>query len=51
MRVYKKVTRLQLLSDKRVKVIVSCKKCKTPITGTKSKRNKGLCDDCTPKNN
>lgn len=38
--------RNKLFFDARVKHILNCDSCDTPITLSESKRNHGLCDDC-----
>jgi hypothetical protein len=38
--------RKKLFFDKRVKSIVNCSACDTPITKNEAKRNGGLCDNC-----
>lgn len=38
--------RKKLFFDKRVKNIVECSSCFSPITVSEAKRNNGLCDEC-----
>lgn len=38
--------RKQLFFDKRVKFILECDECGTPITQAEYKRNQGLCNAC-----
>jgi hypothetical protein len=41
-----KTKRKKLFFDKRVKFILNCSECDTPVTQAEFKRNGGVCDNC-----